>query len=49
MKKVLSVFAFCAMGAMAADWTGVHHGHEMCAQEGDHGRVTTRRLRRPLH
>ena len=22
MKKVLAVFAFCAMGAMAADWTG---------------------------
>ncbi len=22
MKKVLSVFAFCAMSAMAADWTG---------------------------
>ena len=22
MKKVLSVFAFCAIGAMAADWTG---------------------------
>ena len=22
MKKVLSVFAFCALGAMAADWTG---------------------------
>ena len=22
MKKVLSVFAFCAMAAMAADWTG---------------------------
>ena len=22
MKKVLSVLAFCAMGAMAADWTG---------------------------
>jgi hypothetical protein len=22
MKKVLSVFAFCAIGAMAADWSG---------------------------
>jgi hypothetical protein len=22
MKKALAVFAFCAMGAMAADWTG---------------------------
>ena len=29
MKKVLSVFAFCAISAMAAELTGHHHGHQV--------------------
>ena len=36
MKKVLSVFAFCAMSAMAADFTG-YIMDTKCAHQGDHG------------
>ena len=34
MKKVLAVFAFCAMSAMAADWTGYIVDAGLCRQEG---------------
>ena len=35
MKKVLSVFAFCAMGAMAADFSGTIMDTKCSTNEGD--------------
>lgn len=37
MKKVLSVFAFCAMSAMAADWTGYISDAACAGKKEDHG------------
>ena len=37
MKKVLAVFAFCAMSAMAADWTGYIADAACAGKKEDHG------------
>src|ERR1039457_3723805 len=37
MKKVLAVFAFCAIGAMAADWTGYMEDASCAGKKDDHG------------
>ena len=37
MKKVLDVFAFCAMSAMAAEWTGYIVDASCAGKKEDHG------------
>jgi hypothetical protein len=37
MKKVLAVFAFCAMSAMAAEWTGYISDAACAGKKEDHG------------
>ena len=37
MKKVLGVFAFCAISAMAADWTGYIVDATCAGKKEDHG------------
>jgi hypothetical protein len=37
MKKVLAVFAFCAMSAMAAEWTGYIVDASCAGKKEDHG------------
>ena len=37
MKKVLAVFAFCAISAMAADWTGYIVDASCAGKKEDHG------------
>src|SRR5260370_21212168 len=37
MKKVLSVFAFCAISAMAAEWTGYIADSACAGKKEDHG------------
>ena len=37
MKKVLAVCAFCAMSAMAADWTGYIVDSNCAGKKEDHG------------
>ena len=37
MRKVLAVFAFCAMSAMAGDWTGYIVDSNCAAKKEDHG------------
>ena len=46
MKKVLSVFALCAMGAMAADFSGTIMDTKCSTNEKMRGQC---RMRRPLH
>ena len=46
MKKVLVVFGFAAISAMAADVTGYHHGQELLHQEGN---ARQRGMRQALH
>ena len=37
MKKVLAAFAFCAMSAMAAEWTGYIEDASCAGKKEDHG------------
>ena len=37
MKKVLAMFAFCAMSAMAAEWTGYIVDASCAGKKEDHG------------
>jgi hypothetical protein len=37
MKKVLAVFAFCAISAMAAEWTGYIADANCAGKKEDHG------------
>jgi hypothetical protein len=37
MKKVLAVFAFCAISAMAAEWTGYIEDASCAGKKEDHG------------